>query len=87
MNRVIIFTVGLAIAMIAWPQVQSHHLRNELLQLAWCSSSNQAPGTQSLFGMHCVWCPVFVSGIAVMIVSPFLQHARLLLERLARVMP
>tara|TARA_Y100001947_G_scaffold143669_1_gene136902 strand:- start:93 stop:356 length:264 start_codon:yes stop_codon:yes gene_type:complete len=87
MNRVIIFTVGLAIAMIAWPQVQSHHLRNELLQLAWCSSSGQAPGTQSFFGMHCVWCPVFVTGIAVMIVSPFLQHARTMVTRLAQIMP
>lgn len=87
MNRVIIFTVGLAIAMIAWPQVQSHHLRSELLQLAWCSSSGQAPGTQSLFGMHCVWCPIFVSGIAVMVVGPCLQNARTLVQRLARIIP
>ena len=86
MPRVIIFTVGLAIAMIAWPQVQSHHLRNEILQLAWCSSSGAVANNSSFLGMHCVWCPMFVSGIVVMTVSPFILRARAMVQRL-RVLP
>lgn len=76
MIRLGVFFLGLGIALLAWPQVQLHHARAELMQLAWCSSGGSAaPGT-SFFAMHCVWCPAFLAGVAAMVAAPFLNQVR-----------
>ena len=85
MYRLIIFTAGLTLAAIAWPEVQSHHLRSELMQLAWCSSSGLAPVQANIFGMHCIWCPVLLTGVATMVISPLLGHLRTVRRAFARI--
>ena len=87
MYRLIIFSAGFALAALALPEVQSHHLRSELLQLAWCSSSGLSPSQPTILGMHCVWCPALLTGVAAMIVSPFLGQLRTLKHAFRRIAP
>ena len=38
MIRLAAFFLGLGLVLAAWPQVQFHHVKAEMMQLAWCSS-------------------------------------------------
>lgn len=76
MIRLAAFFLGLGLALAAWPQVQLHHVRAELMQLAWCSSGSSAAPGSALFSVHCIWCPALLAGVASMVASPFIGRFR-----------
>lgn len=74
MYRLAVFMTGLAVAALALPTVLDHHARAELLQSAWClSGGRDAPGV-ALLDWHCPACPALVAGLALMALSPFMNH-------------
>ena len=76
MIRLAAFFLGLALVLAAWPQVQLHHVKAEMMQLAWCSSGGSAAASTSFFTLHCIWCPALMAGLASMIAAPFLGRVR-----------
>ena len=76
MLRTALFLTGLAVILLALPQVLEHHMRAQLLNAAWCSSSGIARGSASIFTFHCAACPALLAGLLAIVASPFIRVSR-----------